>query len=147
MCIPFAAPYRGTFLCLSAPKPVGLDGGSAIPALANIAAQAFRGAAALGLVVAAMGYGRRYLNRESRALSVARDLAFPLYVLHFAPLSAATYLLLGTGLGVWARWALAVGASWVTVAILTCLARFIPVVRGVLGIRPGRLLVTGVPKG
>jgi Acyltransferase family len=103
---------------------------------ANIAAQAFRGAAAFGLVAAAMGYGRRYLNSESHALSVARDLAFPLYVLHFAPLSAATYLLLGTSLGVWARWAIAVGASWAIVAIFTYVARFVPLVRGVLGIRP-----------
>ena len=113
----------------------------------NIAAQAFRGVAAFGLVVAAMGYGRRYLNSESRALSMARDLAFPLYVLHFAPLSAATYLLLGTGLGVWARWVVAVGASWATVAIFTYVARFVPLVRGVLGIRPGRLIGPEVSKG
>jgi hypothetical protein len=113
----------------------------------NIAAQAFRGAAAFGLVVAAMGYGRRYLNSESRALSAARDLAFPLYVLHFAPLSAATYLLLETSLGVWARWAIAVGASWVTVAIFTYVARFVPLVRDILGIRPGGVLNVGVSKG
>ena len=111
---------------------------------ANIAAQAFRGAAAFGLVAAAMGYGRKHLNSESQALSVARDLAFPLYVLHFAPLSAATYLLLGTSLGVWARWAISVGASWATVATFTYVARFVPLVRGVLGIRPGRLLSAGV---
>ncbi|HVP20057.1 MAG TPA: acyltransferase family protein [Spirochaetia bacterium] len=106
---------------------------------AQIVTHAFRGAAAWGLVIAAMGYGRRYLNRESRALSIARDLAFPLYVLHFAPLSAATWLLLGTGLGVWARWGISVGASWVTVAIFTFVARYVPLVRDVLGIRPGRL--------
>ncbi|HEY9595859.1 MAG TPA: acyltransferase family protein [Spirochaetia bacterium] len=106
---------------------------------ANIVSQVFRGAAGFGLVVAVTGYGRRYLNRESRALSVARDLAFPLYVLHFAPLSAATLLLLGTGLGVWARWAIATGASWVTVALFTLVARYVPLLRDVLGIRPGRL--------
>ena len=94
-----------------------------------------------------MGYGRRYINSESRALSAARDLAFPLYVLHFAPLSAATYLLLETSLGVWARWAIAVGASWVTVAIFTYVARFVPLVRDILGIRPGRLLNVGISKG
>ena len=103
---------------------------------ANMVTQACRGVAAFGLVIAAMGYGRRHLNRESRALSVARDLAFPLYVLHFAPLSAATFLLLGTGLGVWARWGIAVAASWITVAVFTFLARYVPLVRDVLGIRP-----------
>lgn len=106
---------------------------------ASILTHAFRGAAAVGLVVAAMGYGRRYLNRESRALSAARDLAFPLYVLHFAPLSAATWLLLGTGLGVWARWGISVAASWAAVAVFTFVARYVPLLRDVLGIRPARL--------
>ncbi len=104
--------------------------------VANIAAQALRGAAAYGLVSAALGYGRRFLNHESRALDMARDLAFPLYVLHFAPLSAATYLLLGTGLSVLARWMIAVLASWATVALFTYLARFVPLVRDLFGIRP-----------
>ena len=67
---------------------------------------------------------------------MARDLAFPLYVLHFAPLSAATYLLLGTGLSVLARWMIAVLASWATVALFTYLARFVPLVRDLFGIRP-----------
>jgi hypothetical protein len=106
---------------------------------ASITTHAFRGVAAFGLVVAAMGFGRRYLNRESRALAVARDLAFPLYVLHFAPLSAATYILLGTGLGAWARWGIAVAASWATVAAFTFVARYVPLLRDVLGIRPGLL--------
>ena len=74
---------------------------------ANIAAQAFRGIAAYGLVMAAMGYGQRYLNapgsQSSRMLPVARDLSFPLYILHYAPLTAATYLLLNSGLSIWTR--------------------------------------------
>ena len=102
----------------------------------NMAASAFRGAAALGLVVAAIGFGRRYLNRESRALAMARDMAFPVYILHFVPLSAATYLLLDTGLSAWARWAISVGASWGAVAAFTFLARYVPGVRGFFGIRP-----------
>ena len=120
---PGSAVYRLT------PVPAGYS-------VANIAAQALRGAAAYGLVSAALGYGRRFLNHESRALDMARDLAFPLYVLHFAPLSAATYLLLGTGLSVLARWMIAVLASWATVALFTYLARFVPLVRDLFGIRP-----------
>jgi glucans biosynthesis protein C len=102
---------------------------------ANIVAQAFRGIAAYGLVTAAMGYGRRYLNRQGRMLGIARDLSFPLYVLHYAPLTAATYLLLNSGLPVWARWALAVAASWSFVVLFTVVARFIPWVRDFFGIR------------
>lgn len=103
---------------------------------ANMVAQAFRGIAAYGLVLAALGYGQRYLNGPSRALGIARDLAFPLYILHYAPLTAATYLLLNTGLSIWTRWALAVAASWSFVALFTFLARFIPLVRGFFSIRP-----------
>jgi glucan biosynthesis protein C len=67
---------------------------------ANIIAQAFRGVAAYGLVMAAMGYGQRYLNGQSKMLGVARDLSFPLYILHYTPLTAATYLLLNTSLSI-----------------------------------------------
>lgn len=102
---------------------------------ANIVAQAFRGMAAYGLVMAALGYGQRYLNGQGKVLGIARDLSFPLYILHYAPLTAATYLLLNSGLSIWTRWILAVAASWSFVAMFTFLARFIPVVRDFFGIR------------
>jgi glucan biosynthesis protein C len=102
---------------------------------ANIVAQTFRGIAAYGLVMAIMGYGQRYLNRQGRVLGIARDLSFPLYIVHYAPLTAATYLLLNSGLSVWTRWILAVAASWSFVALFTFLARFIPLVRDFFGIR------------
>lgn len=103
---------------------------------ANIIAQAFRGVAAYGLVMAAMGYGQRYLNGQSQMLGIARDLSLPLYILHYAPLTAATYLLLNTGLSIWTRWILAVAASWSFVALFTFLARYIPLVRDFFKIRP-----------
>jgi hypothetical protein len=103
---------------------------------ANIIAQVFRGIAAYGLVMAAMGYGRRYLNRQGRMLGIARDLSFPLYVLHYAPLTAATYLLLNSGLSIWTRWTLAVAVSWTSVALFTFLARFVAPLRSFFGIRP-----------
>jgi hypothetical protein len=106
---------------------------------ANILAQVFRGIAAWCLVVAAVGWGRRLLSRESSALGQARDLAFPLYVLHFAPLSAATYLLLGTGLSVWARWGIAVAASWISVVLFTEAVRYVAPIRAFFGIRPPAL--------
>ena len=102
---------------------------------ANVVSQAFRGIAAYGLVMAAMGYGQHYLNGQSRMLGIARDLSFPLYILHYAPLTAATYLLLNSGLSIWTRWILAVAASWSFVALFTYLARFIPPVRDFFGIR------------
>jgi glucans biosynthesis protein C len=108
--------------------------------LGTMAAQGLRGVAAWCIVVAVMGYGRRWLNRESAALGMARDLSFPLYILHFAPLSLATWLLLGTGLSVWLRWGIAVVASWLTVALFTELARYFPPLREFFGIRtPSRV--------
>jgi hypothetical protein len=82
-----------------------------------------------------MGFGRRYLNRESRAFGMARDLSFPLYMLHFAPLSVAILLLLQSGLPFWVRWGIAVSASWAAIALFTTLARFVPLVREFFSIR------------
>jgi len=102
---------------------------------ANIGAQAFRGVAAYCIVVAVMGFGRHCLNQESKALGMARNLSFPLYMLHFVPLSAAILLLLHSGLSVWAKWSIAVAASWASVALFTMLAQFVPGVRSFFGIR------------
>lgn len=102
---------------------------------ANIVAQAFRGIAAYGLVMAAIGYGQRYLNGQGRTLGIARDLSFPLYILHYAPLTAVTYLLLNSGLSIWTRWILTVVASWSFVALFTFLARFVPPARSFFSIR------------
>jgi hypothetical protein len=102
---------------------------------ANIIAQTFRGAAAYGFVIAAIGYGQHYLNRPVRMLGIARDLSFPLYILHYVPLTVATVLLLNSGLSIWTRWTLAVIASWSFVALFTLLARFVPLVRDFFSIR------------
>ncbi len=111
----------------------------AVPAgynAANILAVAFRGIAAYGLVLAATGYGQRYLNRTGRMLGMARDLSFPLFILHYVPVTAATYLLLNSGLSIWVRWILTVAAAWSFVALFTYLARFVPLVRDFFTIRP-----------
>lgn len=102
---------------------------------ANVAAQVFRGLAAYGLVLAAMGYGGRYLKGQGKWPGIARDLSFPLYILHYAPLTAATYFLLTSGLSIWTRFALAVAASWGFVVLFTLVARYIPIVREFFGIR------------
>jgi glucan biosynthesis protein C len=101
----------------------------------NILAQFLRGVAAWGLVVAAIGFGRRYLNQTGRILGVARDLSFPLYLLHFAPLTAVTYFLLGSPLGVWPRWAISVVVSWAAVALCTYAFRYCRPLRSFFGIR------------
>ncbi len=90
-------------------------------------AEFFRGLASWGFVLAALGFGRRHLGRRplfaGPAYGLARDLSFPLYFFHFIPVTAATYLLLGTGLSVSLRWAISVLAAWASVAIATELIR------------------------
>jgi len=110
--------------------------------VANIVAQVFRGIATYGLVLAAIGYGQRYLNSESKILGMARDVSFPLYILHYAPLTVATYLLLNSGLSIWIRWILIVAASWSFVALFTFLGRFVPLVRNFFSIRPPAVKVS-----
>jgi len=110
--------------------PVG-DGYQAF----NVLAQFLRGLAGWWLIVAAIGLGRRYFKARGRSLGIAQDLSFPLYLLHYAPLTAATYFLLESGLGVWPRWALSVLLSWVSVALCTFIFRFVPPLRSLFGIR------------
>jgi peptidoglycan/LPS O-acetylase OafA/YrhL len=102
----------------------------------NVLAQFLRGIAAWGLVMAAIGFGRRHLNATGRPLGIARDLSFPLYLLHFVPLTAATYLLLESQLGAWSRWAISVVVAWATVAVCTFIFRYIPPLRSFFTIRP-----------
>ncbi len=109
---------------------------------ANIIYVAFRGIAAYGFVLAAIGYGQHYLNRTGRMLGIARDLSLPLYFLHYVPVTAATYLLLNSGLSIWVRFFIAVAASWGFVAIFTFLARFVPLLRGFFSIRPPAVKTT-----
>ncbi|HJV63701.1 MAG TPA: hypothetical protein VJ743_22320, partial [Albitalea sp.] len=104
----------------------------------NMLAQFLRGMAACGLVAAALGLGRRHLELTGRWWRVARDLSFPLYLLHYAPVTAATYLLLDSTLGIWPRWALSVAVSWITVALCTFVFRYIPPLRALFGIAPPR---------
>lgn len=111
----------------------------------NMLAQFLRGLAAWGLVVAALGFGRRYLTRTGWPLDIARDLSFPLYVLHYAPLTAATYALLDSGLGAWSRWAVSVVLSWATVAVCTPVLRLVPPLRRLFGIRAPRRLASAGP--
>jgi glucan biosynthesis protein C len=111
----------------------------------NMLAQFLRGLAGWWLVVAAIGLGRRHLKATGRWGGIARDLSFPLYLLHYAPLTAATYLLLDSGLGVWPRWALAVLLSWASVALCTFVFRFVPPLRSLFGIRAPSGHARGLP--
>jgi glucans biosynthesis protein C len=103
--------------------------------LLNITVQCIRGLAAFCLVLAAVGFGKRYLNLGGKALALARDNSFPLYIMHYLPLSAATLFLIGSPLPVAARWAIAVIAAWASVAVFTEVARRIPHLRSLFGIR------------
>lgn len=90
-------------------------------------AQFLRGAASWGLALAALGFGRRFMSGgrffAGPAYALARDLSFPLYFFHFVLVTAATWLLLGTGLPAMLRWAISVLAAWGGSAALTWIIR------------------------
>jgi hypothetical protein len=105
---------------------------------ANILLQFVRGAAAFFLVFGITGMAGRWLNRGGAALAWARDMSFSLYVLHYLPLTVATFLLLKTDCGLWTRWTLSVLASWISVLLFAEVSRFVPPLARFLGIRPLR---------
>jgi len=102
---------------------------------ANMAVQFLRGAAAYCLVIGVLGFAGQYMNRGTQSIAWARNVSFPLYLLHYLPVTAATYLLLNTQFSVWTRWTIAVLASWISVAIFTRLSLLIPAFRWFFGIR------------
>jgi glucans biosynthesis protein C len=102
--------------------------------IANIVVQGFRGAASYGFVLAAIGYGKRLLNNESKYMNLIRDLSFPLYFLHFFFVSAVTYLLIGTGLSTWFRWFITIISTSCIILLFTLPARHIYLFRNFFGL-------------
>ena len=77
---------------------------------------------------------------------------------HYAPLTAATYLLMHAPLSIWSRWALSVAISWAAVALITWVSRLLPPLRWFFGIRApdarpeqsrmdARVIRVGAPSG
>jgi glucans biosynthesis protein C len=127
----------GCFACRLAcgfamPAPWGYNPGT-------MAAEFFRGASSWALALAALGLGRRWLGRgpftDGPAYGRIRDLSFPQYFFHYPLITAATWLLLGSGLSVPLRWAISVAASWAAIPLLTELARLARPLRRLFGIR------------
>ena len=97
--------------------------------IANMVVQGFRGVASYGFVLAAIGYGKKLLDSESKCMNLIRDISFPLYFLHFFFVSAITYLLIGTGLSIWFRWFITIISTSCIILLFTLLARYIPLLR------------------
>jgi peptidoglycan/LPS O-acetylase OafA/YrhL len=53
-----------------------------------------------------LGYGHKYLNRESRALPYLNRAAFPVYILHQSVMMAVAYFVVQWALPVWGKYAL-----------------------------------------
>jgi peptidoglycan/LPS O-acetylase OafA/YrhL len=125
----------GLFLFISRMAMYQLTHGQPGYSPANMAAQFLRGAAAYCLVFGVLGFAGRYMNRGAQGIVWARNVSFPLYLLHYLPVTAATYLLLNAQFSVWTRWTIAVLASWISVALFTRLSLLIPAFRWFFGIR------------
>jgi uncharacterized protein (DUF2147 family)/fucose 4-O-acetylase-like acetyltransferase len=71
------------------------------------------GSAAAGwcFIVAMLGYARRVLSRADKGLAYLRESAFPIYILHQPVLVVIGYAVVGTALGIAAKYLLIVAAA------------------------------------
>jgi glucan biosynthesis protein C len=87
-------------------------------------------------IVAILGYGRRFLDVNNRALRYANEAAYPFYILHQTVIVAVGFYVLKWGVGVPAAYTLVLLFSLVTtLALYDLLARRVGVVRFLFGMK------------
>ncbi len=62
-------------------------------------------------VLALLGLGHAFLNRENRVLRYANTAAYPLYLLHQTVIVAVAYVVIRWGVGLWTKYGVVVTAS------------------------------------
>jgi glucan biosynthesis protein C len=69
-------------------------------------------------IVAILGYGKRFLNSDSRALRYLSQASYPFYILHLVPVTVIAYFVLGWHLGAVASYFIIVPASFAATFLL-----------------------------
>jgi len=85
---------------------------------------------------AALGYARRFLNQPSRVYYYLHRASFPFYILHFFPITVASYLIARRDLNVWLKYLIIVVFAYPSTLMLYEIIRRIPVVRSLFGVKP-----------
>jgi glucans biosynthesis protein C len=130
---------RAAVVGLGALLAMAVLAGGGVPATGSaawIALQALSAAAALGIVVAALGYGAQLLAGRDRGIELARESAMPVYVLHQPIILLLAVPVVGLSAGVPAKLGLLCGASTAATLAAYGLARRSPTLLRLLGAKP-----------
>lgn len=118
---------------------VARHGGAADALLANMFTWA--------IVMAFVGYGRRYLSFANPLLRWARDASYPIYILHQTVIVAIGYYVIRQPWAPWTKYWLVLGATMlVCVAAYECCIRRVAPLRFAFGMKPGRAAPTSVER-
>jgi glucan biosynthesis protein C len=88
-------------------------------------------------VFTALGYAQQFLNRQCRLYHYLNNASFPLYILHFLPITVAAYFIARSDLNVWLRYLIIIVLAYPSVFALYEIVRRIPVVGFVFGVKAG----------
>ena len=116
--------------------PVGLRAAGITEALRPaLPGTAWGGLLLVAWILAALGYARAYLNRRMRFYDYLQANAYPFFVLHYLPVTAAAYCIARWDLDVWLKYLLIVVLAYAATFALCEILRRIPGVRLLLGAR------------
>ena len=91
------------------------------------------------VIVTMLSYGKRYLNRDSRALRYLSQASYPFYILHWVPIALIAYFVMQWNLGAVASYLIIVPASFAcTFLIYEVVVRRTSVTRFLLGVKQPR---------
>jgi peptidoglycan/LPS O-acetylase OafA/YrhL len=87
-------------------------------------------------VFAALGYARQFLNQPYRFYHYLHNASFPFYILHFFPITVASYFIARSDLNVWLKYPIIVVFAYPSTLALYEIIRRVPVVGSLFGIKP-----------
>ena len=88
-------------------------------------------------VFAALGYGKKYLNRKSPALGYINQAVYPFYILHQTVIVILVYFIIQTNDGTAMKYFFTVAGTFaITMGIYHLIIRRIPVLRFLFGMKP-----------
>ena len=91
------------------------------------------------VIVTVLSYGKRYLNRDSRALRYLSQASYPFYILHWVPIALIAYFVMQWNLGAVASYLIIVPASFAcTFLIYEVVVRRTSVTRFLFGVKQPR---------
>ena len=88
-------------------------------------------------IVAALGFARRWLNRDSAARRYLTDAVFPYYIVHQTAIILIAHQLKGYGLPAWIEATIVVLGTLVSCAVTYEIVRRVRVLRPLFGLKPG----------